>query len=77
MEMRTSQAINANDVLCFIVNVSSDEEDVFVIWLIDKKIKEKLTGSTRFTLQNIELGSFLIAREQHQDSRKSDFIRDD
>jgi hypothetical protein len=77
MEMRTSQAINANDVLCLIVNVSSDEEDVFVIWLIDKKIKEKLTGSTRFTLQNIELGSFLIAREQHQDSRKSDFIRDD
>jgi hypothetical protein len=70
MEIRTS-AINSDDVHCFIVNVSSDEEGMFVIWLIEK-MKETVTRRKYWVHpcfnKSIELGSFVVAGELHQDS---------
>ena len=66
----------------FVVDVSSDEEGMFVIWLIEKKIKEKVTRRKYWVHpyfnKSIGLGRFVVAGELHQDSKKSDyFIRDD
>jgi hypothetical protein len=42
MEMRTP-ASNSDVVHGIIVNVSSDKEGTFVVWLIEKTIEEKVT----------------------------------
>jgi hypothetical protein len=53
-----------------------------MMMMIEKKIKEKVTRRKYWVHpyfnKSIELGSFVVARELHQDSKKSDhFIRDD
>jgi len=62
--------------------MSSDEEDMFVMWLTEKKIMEKITRQKYwphpYFNKSIELGNFVVAGELHQDSKKSDhFIGDD
>jgi hypothetical protein len=47
---------------------------MFVIWLIEKKIKEKVTRRKywvhSYFNKSIALGSFIVAGELHQDSKK-------
>jgi hypothetical protein len=56
------------------VKVSSDEEGMFVIWLVEKEIKENVTRrkywvNPYFNKIN-ELGNFVVARKLHQYIKK-------
>jgi hypothetical protein len=60
------------------VKVSSDEDGMFVIWFIEKEIKENVTRwkywvNPYFNKSN-ELGSFVVARELHQYIKKNQSI---
>ena len=55
---------------------------MMMMMMIEKKIKEKVTRRKYWVHpyfnKSIELGSFVAARELHQDNKNSDnFIRDD